>query len=77
MNARFRRHIPWLLTATRVVLLARKWQVVSPGMRRFDSVADTLFCLALVAAIWVLAPQVLIAHRPLAHAMQRRRKTGA
>lgn len=99
MDAGIRRHIPWLLTATRVALLApavlilslttasrtgfalcliaallsdyfdgvlaRKWHVVTASMRRFDSIADTLFCLAVVAAIWLLAPQVLIAHRLL------------
>ena len=97
MAPRFRRHIPWLLTATRMVLLApavvflslttasrigfalcliaallsdyfdgvlaRKWGVVTAGLRRFDSIADTLFCLAVLLAIWLLAPSVLVEHR--------------
>jgi phosphatidylglycerophosphate synthase len=40
-------------------VLARRWGTVTAGLRRFDSFADTLFCLGALGAVWICRPQTL------------------
>ena len=40
-------------------VLARRWGSVTPALRRFDSLVDTLFCLAALGAVWLRYPEVL------------------
>lgn len=42
--------------------LARRWNTVTPGLRKADSFADTAFYLTLAAATWRLHPDELHAH---------------
>lgn len=46
-------------------ILARRLNVVSAGLRRFDSIADTIFCAAALYAIWILYPVVISENRIL------------
>ena len=42
--------------------LARRWDVVSPGLRQADSIADTIFAFAVAGSLWFYEPQVVIDH---------------
>lgn len=46
-------------------ILARRLGVVSAGLRRFDSIADTIFCVAALYAVWRLHPAVISDNRIL------------
>lgn len=41
-------------------VLARRWNVATPGIRRLDSIADTLFYVCVLWAVWVLHPKVIL-----------------
>ena len=43
-------------------IIARRLGVASPGLRRLDSLADTLFYAAAVCAAWRLHPAVIVEH---------------
>jgi CDP-diacylglycerol--glycerol-3-phosphate 3-phosphatidyltransferase len=43
-------------------VIARKLGIATPNLRRFDSIADTLFYLAVTFAVWHLYPQVIAEH---------------
>ena len=43
-------------------IFARRLNVASPGLRRLDSIADTIFYLAAVYTVWHLHPEVLSEH---------------
>lgn len=43
-------------------VIARRLDIATASLRRLDSAADTLFCLAALGAVWILEPQVLHAH---------------
>ena len=45
-------------------VLARKWGVATATLRRYDSVADSLFYVAAVAAAWHLYPAAIVARWP-------------
>lgn len=40
-------------------VIARRLDVATANLRRLDSAADTVFCLAALGAVWLLEPQVL------------------
>jgi len=40
-------------------ILARRWHCDTPGVRRFDSMADTIFYLGVAAAMWLTKPDVI------------------
>jgi len=40
-------------------VLARRWGTVTPGLRRVDSLVDTLFCLCALGAVWLCRPEVV------------------
>ena len=40
-------------------VLARRWRSDTPGVRLFDSMADTVFYLCVAAALWIAHPEVL------------------
>jgi hypothetical protein len=40
-------------------ILARRWSGETAGLRLSDSVADTIFYLGVVAALWIRVPEVL------------------
>lgn len=44
-------------------IVARRLKVATAGLRRLDSLADTIFYLAAVYAIWRLHPAALLSHR--------------
>jgi CDP-diacylglycerol--glycerol-3-phosphate 3-phosphatidyltransferase len=63
--------VPWLFAACLVLalvsdvldgMLARRWEVSTPMLRRLDSIADTLFYLAAAFAAWRLYPAVITQH---------------
>lgn len=43
-------------------VIARRLGVVTPALRRFDSIADTIFYLAALFAAWYLYPQAIRPH---------------
>jgi phosphatidylglycerophosphate synthase len=43
-------------------VIARKYHVVTPFLRRFDSITDAIFYLAVLWAIWVLHANVVRSH---------------
>ena len=43
-------------------VIARKLNVATPTLRRLDSVADSIFYVAAIYAVWVLQPQVILDH---------------
>jgi CDP-diacylglycerol--glycerol-3-phosphate 3-phosphatidyltransferase len=43
-------------------VIARRLNVASPGIRRLDSIVDTIFYVAVVYAVWHLHPEVLWKH---------------
>lgn len=43
-------------------VIARRLGVATPGLRRFDSMADTFFYVAATFAVWHLHPQVIKEH---------------
>ncbi len=43
-------------------VIARRLGVATPGLRRLDSIADTLFYAACIGALWLLYPRTLAAH---------------
>jgi CDP-diacylglycerol--glycerol-3-phosphate 3-phosphatidyltransferase len=45
--------------------IARHFGVDTPGLRRFDSIADTLFYLCIAAAVWMVHPDIIRSHWPL------------
>lgn len=44
-------------------ILARRLGIATPGLRRLDSLADSLFYVAALFAAWHLQPQALLEHR--------------
>jgi phosphatidylglycerophosphate synthase len=42
--------------------IARRFGVDTPGLRRFDSIADTVFYIFVAAAIWMIHPDVIRSH---------------
>lgn len=46
-------------------VIARRLGVATPGLRRLDSIADTLFYAACIGALWLLYPRTLAAHAAL------------
>lgn len=44
-------------------IIARRLGVASATLRRFDSIADTIFCLAALFAVWQLQPAAIRMHR--------------
>jgi phosphatidylglycerophosphate synthase len=42
--------------------VARRFGVDTPGLRRFDSIADTLFYICIAAAIWIIHPDIIRSH---------------
>ena len=44
-------------------VIARRLGIATPGLRRLDSLADSLFYAAALFAAWQLHPEVLVAHR--------------
>lgn len=42
--------------------IARRFGVDTPGLRRFDSIADTLFYICIAAAIWMIHPGIIRSH---------------
>jgi CDP-diacylglycerol--glycerol-3-phosphate 3-phosphatidyltransferase len=42
--------------------IARRFGVDTPGLRRFDSIADTIFYICIAAAIWILHPDIIRSH---------------
>ena len=50
-------------------VLARRWGVVTPALRRVDSVVDTLFCLAALGAVWLHRPEAVRHAAPLLTAL--------
>src|SRR6478672_3777989 len=42
--------------------IARRFGVDTPGLRRFDSIADTVFYIFVAAAIWMLHPDTIRSH---------------
>ncbi len=42
--------------------LARRWDVVTPGLRQADSVADTIYALGVAASFWFAEPQIVTEH---------------
>lgn len=45
--------------------IARHFGVDTPGLRRFDSIADTLFYICIAVAVWMLHPGIIRSHWPL------------
>jgi len=44
-------------------IVARRLGIATPGLRRLDSIADSLFYVAALVAAWHLQPQALLEHR--------------
>lgn len=44
-------------------VIARRLGVATAGLRRFDSFADTVFCVSGALAVWMLHPGVIRGHR--------------
>jgi phosphatidylglycerophosphate synthase len=43
-------------------VIARKLGVATPALRRLDSIADSIFYVAAIYAVWVLKPEVILGH---------------
>ncbi len=43
--------------------IARRLGIATPGLRRLDSIADTVFYVAAAACAWLLHPQAIVSHR--------------
>jgi phosphatidylglycerophosphate synthase len=43
-------------------VIARRLGVATPALRRLDSIADSIFYLAAIYAVWVLKPEVILGH---------------
>jgi phosphatidylglycerophosphate synthase len=43
-------------------VIARRLGVATPGLRRLDSIADSIFYVAAIYAVWVLDPDVILGH---------------
>ena len=43
-------------------VIARKLGIATPNLRRFDSIADTVFYLGATFAVWHLSPRVILEH---------------
>lgn len=43
-------------------VIARRLGVATPGLRRLDSIADTLFYAVCIGAAWLLYPRTLVVH---------------
>lgn len=43
-------------------VLARRWNVATAGLRRLDSLVDSLFYVCVLWAVWVLHPRVVSEH---------------
>ncbi len=43
-------------------VIARRLGVATPALRRLDSIADSIFYVAAIYAVWVLEPEVILAH---------------
>ena len=59
----------WLLQFAIAVLsdwfdgkLARRWSVVTPELRRADSLADSIYALAIIWSFWLAHPAIVIDH---------------
>jgi CDP-diacylglycerol--glycerol-3-phosphate 3-phosphatidyltransferase len=50
-------------------VLARRWGCDTAGVRRFDSLADTVFYLAAAATLWLAHPEILRANARLMQAV--------
>ncbi|WP_346837906.1 CDP-alcohol phosphatidyltransferase family protein [Microbulbifer sp. SAOS-129_SWC] len=44
--------------------LARRWGTSSAGLRRADSIVDSIYTFACLAAFWLAEPQIIAAHWP-------------
>lgn len=42
--------------------LARRWNVVTAGLRRADSIADTIYAFATLACCWMAEPEIIRNH---------------
>jgi CDP-diacylglycerol--glycerol-3-phosphate 3-phosphatidyltransferase len=45
-------------------ILARRWSIATPALRRYDSLADVVFYLSVAAALWHLFPGALRSRLP-------------
>ncbi len=59
----------WLLQFAIAVLsdwydgkLARRWGVVTAGLRQADSVADTFYALAILGSLWLIDKEIILNH---------------
>lgn len=43
--------------------LARRWGTATPGLRQADSIADTVYVLALAISLWISHEDIIYAHR--------------
>jgi len=43
--------------------LARRWGSATPGLRQADSIADTVYVLAIAVSLWISHPAIMVAHR--------------
>jgi len=43
-------------------VIARRLGVATPALRRLDSIADSIFYVAAIYAVWVLQPEVILGH---------------
>jgi CDP-diacylglycerol--glycerol-3-phosphate 3-phosphatidyltransferase len=46
-------------------VIARRLGVATPALRRLDSIADSIFYVAAIYAVWVLKPDVILGHAAL------------
>lgn len=42
--------------------LARRWGVVTPGLRQADSIADTIYAIGAFASFWLAEPEIISDH---------------
>lgn len=42
--------------------LARRWGVVSAGLRQSDSIADTIYALGVAISFWLAEPEIVMTH---------------
>jgi CDP-diacylglycerol--glycerol-3-phosphate 3-phosphatidyltransferase len=43
--------------------LARRWGTATPGLRQADSIADTVYVLAIMISLWYSHEAIMVAHR--------------
>ncbi len=62
-------HWLWLIQFVIAILsdiydgkLARRWNVVTAGLRRADSIADTFYAFATLACCWIAEPEIIMNH---------------